>query len=99
MVVKKTDNDALNWDALNWELAEDETNLRLGPDSSAMVDYLLNPPPGYLVPGEKSVWGEATRERVMAGRRAAFEALIEAAFQTDEDPQSPASGIAQATAS
>ena len=86
MVVKKTDNDALNW-----ELAEDETNLRLGPDSSAMVDYLLNPPPGYLIPGEKSVWGEATRERVMAGRRAAFEA--------DEDPQSPASGIAQATAS
>lgn len=106
MVVKGTDNKGSdNKDPDNkrrdngrpvWQAADGKTNRRLGPDTSAMVDYLLNPPEGYLAPGDRADWGEMNRERVMALRRDAFEALIKAAFETDDPKQPPSQSATRA---
>ena len=50
-------------------------NARLGPYTPAIVDYLLHPPPGNPVPGLSHPAGLAN------DRRAALEALVDAAFQ------------------
>lgn len=73
---KKTARGALIWDPA----PEDEDRV-LGPDSSAMVDYLLHPPAGYPAPGrdlpEKEI---SVRAGAMDRRRQALDALIDSAF-------------------
>ena len=60
---------------LVWDPAKAGVNARLGPYTPAIVDYLLHPPPGNPVPGLSHPAGLAN------DRRAALEALVDAAFQ------------------
>ena len=78
-MVMKTTKRALD-DRLSLVRASDEANARLGPDSSAIVDYLLYPPEGYPIPGAGADWGEKSREEVMQERNLAIQRLIDAAF-------------------
>ena len=73
-MVMKTTKRALD-DRLSLVRASDEANARLGPDSSAIVDYLLYPPEGYPIPGAGADWGEKSREEVMQERNLAIQRL------------------------
>lgn len=67
--------------ALSWDPAPEKENRQLGPDSSAMVNYLLHPPAGYPPPGGTLTDKEkAKRAREMENRRRALDALIDSAF-------------------
>lgn len=60
--------------ALSWDPAGADEEARLGPDSSALADYLLHPPEGMAALG--TLLSPADRQ----AREDALRALIEAAF-------------------